>query len=81
MFFFPLVPEPTSGCQRRGINIDLRPHSAPTTSFVYRACVILGAQQIDVIALWYWGAALAKTPGSVFGIANLDSYPKIIEPV
>lgn len=54
---------------------------APVTSFVYRACVIQGTQQIYVVALWYWGAALAKSQGTVSVVANLNSYPKIIVPV
>lgn len=54
---------------------------APVTSFVYRACVIQGTQQIYVVALWYWGAALAKAQGTVSIVANLIAYPKIIVPV
>ncbi|KAJ9654948.1 hypothetical protein H2201_008910, partial [Coniosporium apollinis] len=37
---------------------------APITSWVYRACVIQGTQQIYVVALWYWGSTLAKLAGS-----------------
>lgn len=33
---------------------------APISSWVYRACVIQGTQQIYVVALWYWGSQLAK---------------------
>ncbi|KAL6717287.1 Cell wall alpha-1,3-glucan synthase ags1 [Lecanora helva] len=33
---------------------------APVTSWVYRACVIQGTQQIYVVALWYWGSELTK---------------------
>ena len=33
---------------------------APITSWVYRACVIQGTQQIYVVALWYWGSELTK---------------------
>ena len=54
---------------------------APVTAFVYRACVIQGTQQIYVVALWYWGAALAKSEGTASVIANLNSYPKIIVPL
>ena len=54
---------------------------APVTSFVYRACVIQGTQQIYVVALWYWGASLAKAQGTVSVVANLNSYPKIIVPI
>ena len=65
-----------------GINdTDSRPGGAPVTSFVYRACVIQGTQQIYVVALWYWGAALAKAQGTVSIVANLNAYPKIIVPV
>ena len=55
--------------------------SAPVTSFVYRACVIQGTQQIYVVALWYWGASLAKSQGTASVVANLNSYPKIIVPL
>lgn len=65
-----------------GLNdADTRTGGAPVTSFVYRACVIQGTQQIYVVALWYWGAALAKAQGKVSVVANLNSYPKIIVPV
>jgi alpha-1,3-glucan synthase len=37
---------------------------APITSWVYRACVIQGTQQIYVVALWYWGSQLAKIANS-----------------
>lgn len=37
---------------------------APITSWVYRACVIQGTQQIYMVALWYWGSRLAKISGS-----------------
>lgn len=60
---------------------DPCPGGAPVTSFVYRACVIQGTQQIYVVALWYWGDALAKAQGTVSTVANLNSYPKIIVPV
>jgi alpha-1,3-glucan synthase len=32
---------------------------APVTSWVYRACVIQGTQQIFAAGLWYWGHRLA----------------------
>ena len=65
-----------------GINdTDSQSGGAPVTSFVYRACVIQGTQQIYVVALWYWGAALAKAQGTVSIVANLNAYPKIILPV
>ena len=54
---------------------------APVTSFVYRACVIQGTQQIYTVALWYWGAALAKAQGMASVVANPNAYPKIIVPV
>lgn len=54
---------------------------APVTSFVYRACAIQGTQQIYVVALWYWGAALAEARGTITIVANLSAYPKIIVPV
>jgi alpha-1,3-glucan synthase len=31
---------------------------APVTSWVYRACVIQGSQQIFAAGLWYWGHRL-----------------------
>lgn len=54
---------------------------APVTSFVYRACVIQGTQQIYVVALWYWGAALAKAMGTASVVANLNHHPKILTPL
>lgn len=60
---------------------DTRTGGAPVTSFIYRACVIQGTQQIYVVALWYWGASLAKAQGTVSVVANLSSYPKVIVPV
>ena len=54
---------------------------APVTSFVYRACVIQGTQQVYVVALWYWGAALGKAVGTASVVANLNKYPKIIVPL
>jgi alpha-1,3-glucan synthase len=32
---------------------------APVTSWVYRACIIQGTQQIFAAGLWYWGHRLA----------------------
>lgn len=32
---------------------------APITSWVYRACIIQGTQQIFAAGLWYWGHKLA----------------------
>ena len=54
---------------------------APVTSFVYRACIIQGTQQVYVVALWYWGAALAKAVGTPSVVANLNKHPKIIVPL
>ena len=51
------------------------------TTFVYRACVIQGTQQMYVAALWYWGAALAKAEGTASPVANLNSHPEIIAPL
>lgn len=51
------------------------------TSFVYRACVIQGTQQIYVVALWYWGAALAKAHGTPSVVANLSTDPRVITPL
>jgi alpha-1,3-glucan synthase len=33
---------------------------APVESWVFRASIIQGSQQIYVVALWYWGSALTK---------------------
>lgn len=33
---------------------------APVKSWVFRACVIQGSQQIYVVALWYWGSFLSQ---------------------
>jgi alpha-1,3-glucan synthase len=33
---------------------------APVETWIFRACVIQGAQQAYVIALWYWGSTLSK---------------------
>ena len=69
-------------CHPLGVdNTDTSTGGAPVTSFVYRACVIQGTQQIYVVALWYWGAALAKAQGTVSVVSNLNSYPKVIVPV
>ena len=51
---------------------------APVTSWTYRACVIQGTQQIYIVALWYWGSALAKSSqmgatGSSGGVATSSS--------
>jgi alpha-1,3-glucan synthase len=32
---------------------------APVTSWIYRACIIQGTQQIFAAGLWYWGHKLA----------------------
>lgn len=68
-------------CGPGQIGPDTRTGGAPVTAFVYRACVIQGTQQIYVVALWYWGAALAKAQGTASVVANLNSYPKIIVPL
>jgi alpha-1,3-glucan synthase len=33
---------------------------APVTSWMFRACVIQGTQQIYIAGLWWWGSTLAK---------------------
>lgn len=35
--------------------------SAPITSWVYRACVVQGSQQVYVAFLWYWGSSMAAS--------------------
>ena len=39
-------------------NTVLTTGGAPVTSWVYRACVIQGTQQIFAAGLWYWGHRL-----------------------
>lgn len=34
---------------------------APVTSWVFRACVIQGTQQLYIAMLWWWGSSIAKT--------------------
>lgn len=34
---------------------------APITSWIYRACVVQGSQQIYVAFLWYWGSSMAAS--------------------
>lgn len=34
---------------------------APVKSWVFRACVVQGTQQIYVCALWFWGASMTKS--------------------
>ena len=34
---------------------------APIKTWVYRACLIQGTQQIYVVGLWYWGSIISKT--------------------
>ncbi|KAJ5951190.1 Glycosyl transferase family 1 [Penicillium vulpinum] len=33
---------------------------APVETWIFRACVIQGIQQVYVIALWYWGSTMTK---------------------
>jgi|SRR5579859_2593018 len=46
---------------------------APVTSWVYRACVIQGSQQIFAAGLWYWGHRL--TTLSSDGLLNPTNTP------
>lgn len=53
--------------------------NAPVQSWVYRACVIQGTQQIYVTFLWYWGSKLAadsQAGSTQVGLA--DSNPKLL---
>jgi alpha-1,3-glucan synthase len=52
--------------------------NAPVTSWVYRACVIQGTQQIYVTALWYWGASLATHSPSESPGTSLNSKPHLV---
>ncbi|KAH8702491.1 putative alpha-1,3-glucan synthase [Talaromyces proteolyticus] len=53
--------------------------NSPVKSWVYRACVIQGTQQIYVTFLWYWGSRLAahSQAGSA-QISLADSNPKLL---
>lgn len=50
--------------------------NASVRSWVYRACVIQGTQQIYVSFLWYWGSRLAAESQAGFTRTSLaDSHP------
>jgi hypothetical protein len=57
----------------------LNPGNAPVQSWVYRACVIQGTQQIYVAFLWYWGSKLAadSQAGST-QVSLADSNPRLL---
>lgn len=41
---------------------------SPISTWIFRACIIQGIQQLYVVALWYWGSILSVQNGS--GIIN-----------
>jgi alpha-1,3-glucan synthase len=50
---------------------------APITSWVYRACIIQGTQQIFVSFLWYWGswmAAVNNLGSGQYSLANSNPH-------
>ena len=44
---------------------------APVTSWVFRACVIQGTQQVYIAALWWWGSTLSRLSGQGVQVASL----------
>ncbi|KAL1968942.1 hypothetical protein VTN77DRAFT_776 [Rasamsonia byssochlamydoides] len=53
--------------------------SAPVTSWVYRACVVQGSQQIYVTFLWYWGTSIAAaTQAGSTNTSLADSNPHLL---
>jgi len=60
----------SSGSLFFGINFGTD-GGAPVKTWVYRACVIQGTQQIYIAALWYWGDALTSLTNAGLGTANL----------
>jgi hypothetical protein len=52
---------------------------APIASWVYRACIIQGTQQIYVTALWYWGTSMAiQTQAGTTQVSLVDSNPGLL---
>ncbi|KAI3398107.1 hypothetical protein diail_9860 [Diaporthe ilicicola] len=41
---------------------------SPISTWIFRACVVQGIQQLYVVALWYWGSVLSVQNGS--GVIN-----------
>lgn len=44
---------------------------APVETWIFRACLIQGIQQVYVIALWYWGSTLSKASSE--GLLTADN--------
>ncbi|OQE16517.1 hypothetical protein PENFLA_c027G04293 [Penicillium flavigenum] len=44
---------------------------APVKTWIFRACVIQGIQQVYVIALWYWGSTMTKASSE--GLLNPET--------
>ena len=53
--------------------------NAPITSWVYRACVVQGSQQIYIAFLWFWGSTMAnsQTQGATY-TSLADSNPHLL---
>jgi hypothetical protein len=53
--------------------------SVPITSWVYRACVIQGTQQVYVTFLWYWGSSMAaSTDAGLVGTSLAGAHPRLL---
>lgn len=61
------------------VALTLETGSASVTSWVYRACVVQGSQQIYVTFLWYWGSAMAAaTQAGSTRTSLADSNPGLL---
>ncbi|KAJ5420316.1 hypothetical protein N7465_002835 [Penicillium sp. CMV-2018d] len=59
---------------------------APVETWIFRACLIQGIQQVYVIALWYWGSTMTKASSQGLlsaetGIANSWKMSAICYPI
>ena len=53
--------------------------NAPVTSWVYRACVVQGSQQIYIAFLWFWGSTVANSQSKGTTHTSLaDSNPHLL---
>ena len=46
------------------------PGGAPVKTWVLRACIVQGTQQIYISALWYWGSALVKLSSTGIAVSK-----------
>lgn len=60
----------SSGSLFFGINFGTD-GGAPVKTWVYRACIIQGTQQVYIAALWYWGDALTALNNEGLGTSTL----------